>query len=74
VNSPMKLDEAIAVAAACGLNVANDVGFARRVPGSQYYRPAPNGRDDSPSDRDVSRVIADLTVRARVASQRAGSA
>jgi hypothetical protein len=74
LTAAQRLDEAIAVAQASGANVANDVGFARRLPGSSYFRPAPNGRDDSPSSVDVERAIADLNVRARIAARHAALA
>lgn len=60
------LDTAYAVATARAGANPNALGFLRRVPGSDHYRPAPNGADDTPTERELATALATMNLAARV--------
>lgn len=61
-----ELDIAYNAAVARAGENPNALGFMRRVVGSQYYRPGPNGRIDMPSMRELVQAYHTANLAARV--------
>lgn len=62
----LELDTAYNDAVARAGQHPNALGFMRRVPGSQYHRPAPNGRSDAPTMGEMLRAYQECRLVARV--------
>lgn len=65
------VDRGVDLPGAVAIGLPNALGFMRRVPGTAYHRPGPNGREDPPTDQQIARACVELIIWAAQLERRA---